>query len=74
MLEDNGFNQLADEATHFQGGHIDHIYSNNNSDKIHVDITLYSPYYLAKDPDCILITVTKAPTPARPWFMKRLKI
>ena len=53
-LENQGFKQLNDQATHFLGGHIDHIYSNNESD---VKVTLYSPYYCAKDHDGLLIEV-----------------
>ena len=60
MLEDNGFCQLVHEATHIKGGHIDQVYSNHKSAEYQVSISLYSPYYLAKDHDAILITITKA--------------
>ena len=70
MLEASGFKQLVDEATHFQGGHIDHVYCNNKPDQFQVDITLYSPFYLDKDHDALLITVTKTPTPTRPGMGK----
>ena len=53
-LENQGFKQLNDQATHFHGGHIDHVYTNKNSD---VEVTLYSPYYCAKDHDGLLIEV-----------------
>ena len=53
-LEKQGFKQLNDQPTHLLGGHIDHVYSNKNSD---VEVTLYSPYYCAKDHDGLLIEV-----------------
>ena len=61
FLESNGFAQLVSKATHLQGGHIDQVYSNSHQEQYRVDVTLYSPFYLAKDHDAILITVTKAP-------------
>ena len=60
MLEGMGFSQLVNEATHFKGGHIDHVYSNHNPAKHSLDISLYSPYYLCLDHDAICITVLKA--------------
>ena len=59
MLENCGFSQLNREASHFQGGHIDHVYSNHNPDKFQVNINQYCPYYLAKDHNALLITITK---------------
>ena len=59
MLEDTGFSQLVNEATHFRGGHIDHVYSNHHPDQFDVKVNLYSPFYLAADHDAICITVTK---------------
>ena len=53
-LENQGFKQLNLQPTHFLGGHIDHVYSNIDSD---VKVTLYSPYYCAKDHDGLLIEV-----------------
>ena len=41
------------------GGHIDHVYSNHSPHEYQVDVTLYSPYYLAKDHDALLITISK---------------
>ena len=66
MLENNGFKQLVDEATHFLGGHIDHVYSNHNTQEYEVDIKLYSPYYLAKDHDAVCIVITKVPEKTAP--------
>ena len=61
MLEQNGFAQLVHAATHFKGGHIDHVYSNHKAEEYQVDIKLYSPYYLADDHDAILITIKHTP-------------
>ena len=51
-LEEKGFRQLNNDATHYLGGHIDHVYSNK---EFNVKVTLYSPYYCAKDHDGLLI-------------------
>ena len=59
MLVQSGFAQQVHEATHFKGGHIDHVYSNHDPSLLDVVISLYSPYYTAKDHDAICITVTK---------------
>ena len=61
MLENIGFTQLVSEATHYKGRHIDHVYSNHDVKCIQVDVSLYSPYYLAKDHDAICITIIKVP-------------
>ena len=61
MFKREGFQQLVHEATHFMGGHIDQVYSNHNPQEYQVHVSLYSPYYLAKDHDAILITITKVP-------------
>ena len=70
MLENEGFQQLVDEATHYMGGHIDHVYSNHNPQKYQVDVKLYSPYYLAKDHDALLITIIKVPPKPSPQKRK----
>ena len=62
MLEQAGFTQMVQEATHFKGGHIDHVYSNHNPEKFKVAISLYSPYYLCRDHDAICITITRIPS------------
>ena len=54
FLEELGFQQLNREATHIAGGHIDHVYINKQPD---VDVSLYSPYYCAKDHDALLTVV-----------------
>ena len=52
------FRQLIHEATHIDGGHIDHAYfrSNNN---LTVSAELYSPYFTAKDHDALMISVSE---------------
>ena len=56
-LEDLGFKQLVQEATHIKGGLIDHVYIRGNGTCTGVDCTLYSPYYCAMDHDALLTTV-----------------
>ena len=43
-LEVQGFHQWNTEATHIAGGHIGHLYVNNQAG---ADVSLYSPYYCA---------------------------
>jgi len=50
-LEEHGFCQVNQLATHIAGGHIDHIYINN---EVNIDVSLYSPFYCAKDHDALL--------------------
>ena len=52
------FKQLIHEATHIDGGHIDHAYfrSHNN---LTVSAELYSPYFTAKDHDALMISVSE---------------
>ena len=57
ILEGKGFRQLIEEASHLQGGHIDHVYSNHDPDIFNVDILMYSPYYTSRDHDAFCITV-----------------
>lgn len=57
MLEGQGFRQLVEEASHLQGGHIDHVYSNLDPDIFKVDIMMYSPYYTSRDHDAFCITI-----------------
>ena len=56
-LEDHGFEQFVKEATHIQGGLIDHVYICKRLHSVDVDVSLYSPYYCAKDHDAILINL-----------------
>ena len=53
FLEEMGFSQLVEEASHIQGRIIDHIYINCKGAVI--DIERYSPYY--SDHDALLVTL-----------------
>ena len=59
MLEGLGFIQLVKEATHFKGGHIDHVYSNHDPEMFIIDMMMYSPYYTSRDHDALCITITR---------------
>ena len=54
QLEILGFSQQVKEATHLQGGLIDHVYYKKGKVDSKVDVSLYSPYYTAFDHDAIL--------------------
>ena len=56
-LENCGFSQLVKEATHLQGGHIDHVYSNHDKTVYDVFVMHYSPYYTCQDHDALLVTL-----------------
>ena len=56
VLKDLGFSQIVNEATHIEGGTIDHAYFRGDI-FFNVDASLYSPYYTSHDHDCILITI-----------------
>ena len=53
FLTQIGFKQLVRDATHIEGGHIDHVYVLN----LRVNIDLYSPYFTAKDHDALCISI-----------------
>ena len=56
MLEGLGFIQLVSEATHIQGGHIDHCYWLDKEGKWELPVVeRYSPYH--SDHDALLITL-----------------
>ena len=57
-LEDLGFKQLVQEATHIKGGLIDHVYIRDRGNIVTVECSLYSPYYCAMDHDALLTTVS----------------
>ena len=59
VLQQLGFLQLVNEATHFEGGHIDHVYCRVDFERFGTDCKLYSPYYSSQDHDAILVTVFK---------------
>ena len=55
FLLDSGFKQLVEEATHIDGGHIDHAYLRTQENiQVHADI--YSPYYTSNDHDAICLS------------------
>ena len=58
MLEDQNFKQLITEASHFQGGHIDHMYSNLNPAVFDIEVTMYSPHYTSRDHDGFCTTIS----------------
>jgi hypothetical protein len=53
-LQTLGFKQLVNEATHIEGGHLDHIYIRG---VVNADVELYSPYYTALDHDALCLSV-----------------
>ena len=57
-LDRAGFKQYVLEATHLEGGVIDHVYLKQGRTRFHIDCSLYSPYYCAKDHDALLTTLT----------------
>ena len=56
FLLNTGFKQHVKEATHIDGGHIDHVYW-NSEDIIVPTVDLYSPYYTAKDHDALCVSI-----------------
>ena len=58
VLQRLGFEQLVREASHLQGGHLDHVYSNLDQYLFKVEVQMYSPYYTCHDHDGFLITIT----------------
>ena len=57
LMEKEKFTQLMTEATHIQGGHIDHVYWRNFLDLWTGPVVeRYSPYYSDHDASCITIT------------------
>ena len=57
-LDEFGFTQYVLEATHFDGGNIDHVYLKQGKNRFSIESSLYSPYYCAKDHDGLLTTLT----------------
>ena len=56
LLEENEFTQLGKEATHIEGGNLDHIYYYGGSKADEkVEIERYSPYYSDHDANCITL-------------------
>ena len=56
FLENDGFSQLMNEATHLKGRHIDHFYFRPGNNPLEVtSIHRYSPYYSDHDAICATI-------------------
>ena len=56
-FEQLGFEEMVKQATHFKGGHIDHVYFFSPHKQHCLEAMLYSPYYPTKDHDAICSTV-----------------
>ena len=54
-LENIGFSQLNNEATHIRGRHLDHFYFRTDKDILIPSIYRYSPYF--KDHDALCATI-----------------
>ena len=62
-LENDGFTQLMNEATHMKGRHLDHIYFRPGSQPVEIpSIHRYSPYYSDHDAICATIKITETET------------
>ena len=57
FLLQNDFKQIVRQATHIDGGHIDHAYIRSTT--LMVSAEVYSPYYTAKDHDAICISFSE---------------
>ena len=53
-----GFDQLVKEATHINGGLIDHVYFKSGRHDLKANVSVYSPYYTAHDHDAMLVEVS----------------
>ena len=57
-LENDGFSQLMNEATHMKGRHLDHLYFRPGSTPVQVpSVHRYSPYYSDHDAICATIQI-----------------
>ena len=56
-LQNLGFRQTVTEATHIDGGLIDHVYIREAGTIQEILTNMYSPYYTALDHDAICITL-----------------
>ena len=59
FLLKNGFQQHVDEATHIEGGHIDHVYLNSDN-SLNTSVEIHSPYYTALDHDAVCVSIKEA--------------
>ena len=59
-LEQNGFKQLVNEATHIRGRLLDHFYiRQDQADSPETSVLRYSPYYSDHDALCTTITISE---------------
>jgi hypothetical protein len=57
-LENDGFSQLMNEATHMKGRHLDHLYFRPGNEPVKTpSIHRYSPYYSDHDAICVTIQI-----------------
>ena len=56
-LMKKGFRRIIERPTHIQGGHIDHVYWLDRSDRYDAHVEFYSPYWT--DHDALLVTITE---------------
>ena len=59
VLNDMGFEERVQVATHIKGGHIDHVYFRSPRQNLSLEVLLYSPYYPTKDHDAICSTIRR---------------
>ena len=57
-LIQNCFDQIVKEATHINGGLIDHVYFRSSGHQLNAEVSMYSPYYTAHDHDALLVEVS----------------
>ena len=53
-LKQVGFHQIVNDATHINGGHLDHVYV---KEYMKAEVEIYSPYYTAVDHDASCISI-----------------
>ena len=62
-LENDGFSQLMNEATHIKGRHIDHLYFRPGNKPVETpSVYRYSPYYSDHDAICATIQIPENET------------
>ena len=57
FLLNSRFDQKVTEATHIEGGTLDHVYFKNGQQNFDVDVSLYSPYFTALDHDALCVEI-----------------
>ena len=58
-LNNMGFEEKVEVATHIKGGHLDHVYFRSPRQNLSLKVLLYSPYYPTKDHDAICSTIRR---------------